>query len=238
MAAWNVGETRRLIEQVFGRDQLYKAKASLRSLDDRQIYSRIHYQDATAAVQEFVERHLSGEASLLLDVATDEEGSTEFNYFLRKVGAYLTACVQSMHAMPDILAFAIYYSLGMNLSARPLPAKAVSAKSVGPLLVGSPNVSDLGRLLTEVSTGGTSAHLAAIANKAKHRSVVFPALNEDWSGERAKRHAVVFEAFEYEGNHYPQVFADEFLEAEYNRVSPLVNAAGHAMSAVLRERAK
>jgi hypothetical protein len=82
----------------------------------------------------------------------------------------------------------------------------------------------------------TFAHLAALTNQAKHRSIVFPSLDEDLTGTRGKRHMVVFPSFVYDDNPFPRVFADEFLAVEYERSSRCVVDAGIELNAVLQRR--
>lgn len=237
MNRWHVGETRQLVERLFGREQLDLARPSLRSVDDRHVYARIHFQDAKTLAQDYVTVSLADRSLIEVALGDDDEAWGEFNFVIRRVGAHLTACVQSMHAIPDLLAHAIYYSLGMNLSSSPVRPRDISAKSMSTLMEDEPELCALARMLVEVRTGGSAKHLAAIANRAKHRSIVFPSLNEDWTGERPERHAIVFESFEYEGVRYPQVLATEFLGTEYSRVSALVIGAGNELNEVLRRRA-
>lgn len=63
-----------------------------------------------------------------------------------------------------------------------------------------------------------------------------PSLNEDWTGERVDRHLVLFPAFAYEENTYPQVGAHSMLEAEYERCSRIVIQAGVTLNALLQRR--
>jgi len=128
MGRWDVEETRKHIRRLFGEDQLELAKPCLRSVVDRQTYARIHFQDAKAKLDFYTQTALQ-DTSLFEVTFGDSEGWVEFNNFIREVGAHLTACVQSVHAVPDILAHALYYSLGLNRSAGALkPRDIVSAQ--------------------------------------------------------------------------------------------------------------
>jgi hypothetical protein len=126
MRSWHIEETRQHIARIYGRPQLLLARPSLRSVDDRLAYARIHYQDSRSLLKKYVKRRLTGK-SLLMEVHHSEESEAEFNLFIRKIGAHVTVSVQSIHAIPDILAHAIYYSLGLNLSAQPLVPRAIRA---------------------------------------------------------------------------------------------------------------
>lgn len=92
IATWHVEETREHIRRVFGNAQLELARPSLRSVDDRQVYARIHFQDAKAKIDSYVQLALQN--AYLFDVAfRDSDAWVEFNNFIREVGAHLTACV-------------------------------------------------------------------------------------------------------------------------------------------------
>lgn len=235
MARWDIEETREHIRRLFGDDQLELAKPCLRSVVDRQTYARIHFQEAKAKIDSYVQTALQ-DASLFEVTINNSEARIEFEIFLREVGAHLTACVQSIHAVPDILAHAIYYSLGLNQAPESLKARDICAGSVLRLLRREQQLNTVTALLESLVSAKTFAHLTALTNQAKHRSIVFPSLNEDLTGTREKRHMVVFPAFVYNDSLFPQVFADEFLSIEYERSSRCMVDTGIELNAVLQRR--
>ncbi|MNF75205.1 hypothetical protein D3C84_572630 [compost metagenome] len=236
MDRWNLEETRDHIARLHGRHQLELAKPCIQSVFDRQVYARIHYQDARSKTDTYIRTELHETSLLEVTFGDRDKAWEEFNIFVREVGAHLTACIQSMHALPDILAHAIYYSLGLNISSAALKSRDVMATSVSKLLKANTELAILGDLLTEFIKGGNFVHLSALSNQAKHRSIVFPSLSEDWTGERKEPHLLIFPAFSYESVCYPQVFADEFLKAEYKRCSELVVKIGSSLNALLCNR--
>lgn len=233
MATWHVEETREHIRRVFGNAQLELARPCLRSVDDRQIYARVHFQDAKAKIDSYLQLALQ-DASLFEVTFGDSEAWVEFNNFIREVGAHLTACVQSIHAVPDILAHATYYSLGLNRVAGALKARDICAGSVLKLLRRDPELNAIATLLESLLSTQGFIHLSALNNHAKHRSIVFPMLNEDLTGTRDKRHMVVFSSFVYDDCTFPEVFADDFLAVEYERSSQFVVDVGIELNAVLQ----
>ena len=233
---WDLEATRRTAEALHGRDQLELLRGPLRSVVDRQVYARIHFQDARAILDKYVVEKLADSSLIEVTFAAKPEVYAEYTTVLRQVSAHLVACVQSMHALPDILAHVLYYALGLNLKS-PLQARSVSAKSVVKELRKAQESIGLAELLDNVWNQGQFRQLDALANHSKHRSIIFPALNEDWTGERPERYVVVFAAFEYEGALFPQVIAREFLEAEYNRISPATIAVGNELNRLLHASA-
>ncbi|MBK5913857.1 hypothetical protein CCR84_05885 [Rhodocyclus purpureus] len=214
MGCWEIEETREHIRRLFGDDQLELAKPCLRSVVDRQTYARIHFQDAKAKIDSYTQTTLQN-ASLFEVSFGDSEAWVDFNIFIREVSAHLTACVQSIHAVPDILAHAIYYSLGLNQAVGALKARDICAGSVLKLLKREPLLNTIASLLDSLVSAEKFTHLAALTNQAKHRSIVFPTLNEDLTGTREKRHIVAFPAFVHDDRTFPQVFADDFIALEY-----------------------
>lgn len=234
---WNLDETRKQIARLFGHDQVRLAKDSLRSIDDRMTYAWVHYQDAVQLIDGYIDENLKSATLIEAVHFGGENRSAEFNLFIRKVGAHLIACIQSIHALPDILAHAVYFSLAINLTAKPIKERLITASSVAKRLLEVPDAEPVRLLLTELANGGGFPHLSALANHSKHRSIIFPSMNEDWTGLRTERHSVMFSAFEYDGRSFVRVSAKEFLVSESDRCSRLVIQTGHALNIVLQSRA-
>lgn len=236
MSRWHIDETREHIRRLFGREQLELANPCIRSVVDRQIYARIHFQDARAKIDAYIQAELQDASLLDVTLGGDAEAWAEFNIFIREAGAHLTACVQSIHSVPDILSHAVYYSLGLNRTAGALKARDIGVANILKLLKRETEFVGISSLLETYVRDESFRHLSALANQAKHKSIVFPSLNEDWTGERPKLHVVVFPAFSYDEVVYPQVQADELLSCEYERCSKLVVNTGIELNALLQGR--
>ncbi len=199
---WHLSETRELVERRFGRDQLALARPCLKSVVDRQNFAAYHYQEAKALLASFAEAHLADKPLLYAVHGPEADARAAFETTMIKLGAHAIACVQSIHAIPDILAHVFYYSLGVNLT-NPMPERAVSASSLYQLLSPQPQFAALGIALRSLTADGQAPHLAALANQSKHRSIVQPLLNEDATGERAERHELRFSSFVYGASVFP-----------------------------------
>jgi hypothetical protein len=221
-----------MVQGRFGRDQLSLARPSLKSVIDRQDFARYHYQEAEALLAEFAEAHLADEPLLYAVFGPNTDAGAAFQNLMVKLGAHTTACVQSVHSIPDILAHVFYYSLGINLKT-PIPERSVSASSLCTLLSAQPQFAELGDALRSLTTDGQAAHLAALANHSKHRSIVQPLFNEDATGERTERHELRFSSFVYGSVLYPEVSIRELLEPEYERSSRITVHAGEKLNHVL-----
>jgi hypothetical protein len=234
--SWSIAETKRHVLRLYGKAQVNLARSSLQSTVERQEFARIHYHDTLAVLNAFVQLRLRDKTLFEVAFTRDDETVEEFQLFNLKIGAYVTAFVQSLHSIPDILGHAIYYSLALNNSGKPLSPRGINAHAVLSLLNAESDLKQLRDIYSELNKGGAFLYIAAAANHSKHRSVVLPSISEDQTGNSAERHKLSFAAFEYEGKTYPQVAIRDLLESEFDRCSSLIIDIGIELNAVLRHR--
>ncbi len=236
MHLWDINETRALVQQLHGKSQLERARPALRSVADRLSYARIHIQALEAAINTYLSPERR-EQQLVEIIFTDSEDALhDFNLFLREVGAHATAGIQSLHAVGDLLSHAIYYSYAMD-AANPIEERKISVGAVVSRLSGSANTASLCTLLASLGAQGDFQHIAALSNRAKHRSLVLPSLSEDHTGERPERLTVLIQAFEHDGANFPAVTAQEFLVSQFEAVGRRANEVGNELNDLLRRGA-
>lgn len=236
MTPWDVRSTRRLIERSFDRAQLDLAAPSLRSLYDRDFYSRFHYQRACSTLRRYVKTHLDGTDPFPTFFGLDEPAWNRFNVVIRKVAADVTACIQSIHAVPDILASAAYFSLALDRQYKPKHGY-INHAFVKDSIKGRADLRAVYSGLCAVTRGNDYKHLAALANRSKHYSIVFPALSTDLTGKRSEQHLLVLPTFKVRSKIYPEVYLTEFLPPVHAQVSEAVVRTGHAILACLKRAA-
>jgi len=223
--------TRDLVAQRYGRGQLELARPCLQSVIDRQHYAHYHHSEIRSLLGGFVRKHL--EDASMLEVAFGEDvRAHEFNLFMTKAGAHIIGFVQSMHAIGDILAHAVYYTMGMNLAPKPLAARDISLVRVI-ARCREAGLDEIFDLLTEFHEGGARKQISALANHSKHRSVVRPALTEHVANMSPARHELKFSAFTYDGINYPETSVGALVEPEYARCSRLIVDIGNAFNDAL-----
>lgn len=234
MHLWDIDETRDLVLRRYGRGQLERARPALRSVADRLSYARIHIRALEATINAYLSPARRGQE---LDeiVFLGANGSlNEFNLFLREVGAHVTACIQSLHAIGDLLSHAIYYSTAIDHES-PLGERKISVATVAARLSGKATAGALRHLLSSFGPDGDFQHIAALSNRAKHRSLVLPSLSQDHTGNRSERLAVLIDAFEHESTSFPSVHAKDFLITQFEAVARRTNEAGNELNAILRQ---
>ncbi len=151
---------------------------------------------------------------------------------MTQLGAHAIACVQSIHSIPDILAHTFYFSLRLN-QVTVLDESKINANSVCKLLEQDPKFQDFGLALKQLTTEGQYKHLRALCNHSKHRSIIQPLLNENWTGKRENRHELRFSSFQYETDSFPEISIKSLLEPEYERSSYTTVEAGKKLNDVL-----
>lgn len=233
MQQWSIIDTRRYVEARFGRAQHDIAAPSLNSLPERLAYVRYHYQETKRLLDAFTEKHLSNKPLLVVIHGGDEKGREDFEALMIEAGAHATACVLSLHAIADILAYAIYYALGFNLDANPLGKRRLNAASVKELLAQRPLCEAITETLSAFCCDQNYKHVAALANKSKHQSIVRPLLNEDLTGLRTPRHEFRFSAFSYDKKSFPEVPVLPVLESVYELASRTMLKVGHMLNDLL-----
>jgi hypothetical protein len=234
---WHLPTTYALIQQRFGAPHERLARESIRSTQDRQQFASYHYTEVLRLTRDFTRRHLGD--SLLIDLHGQDRETRRaaFERYILKVGAHATAAVQSIHAIPDTLAFALYHATGLGLGPQPIAPRKISVRTVVEALRTSSSFSSLAPFLARSSSGQAFAHVAALSNMGKHRSLVRTSLNEDWTGKRKNRHEVHFKACQYEGQYFPSSSLQAVLEPANDHVVLSLLETGHELTACLRRDA-
>jgi hypothetical protein len=234
MATWDIKKTRDLIRDRFGVEQLDLARPSLQSLVDRQEYTRYHYAEINDLFEEFRSKHLEAAPSIL---ALTEEGEWDLDQFILKSGAHGVACLQCLHSLTDILAHAVYYSLGINLSPAPLREREISCSSVIAKIRAVPEHAEIAAEMQAFVESSAYKHVAAAANLSKHRSVTKSAIHEDWTGANPDKHSVKFISFTHSDTVYPSESIKDVLQPVYDSASVLVVDVGNRINAFLASSA-
>ena len=224
---WNLSQLRDNVATQHGDAQLEHLSPSLNSIVDRQIYARFHFQEANRILNELLKDR--DDQSILIDLVfgADREAHHEFANSRRFAEAHITACVQSLHSLSDILAHAIYYALGLNLDdATKLRPNRIYLHVVKPLLPAG----KMSFLIQELVEHADYRYLADIVNHSKHRRVVQTPYTVDVTGTATPPHGLKFAAFVYDGRAYPARWVYPFVESEYSRQSDLITRIGELLN--------
>lgn len=232
MTSWQLPETHDLVRKRFDRKQELLVRECTRSIVDRQNFGRFHYHEVRRLAKSFERKHLSEKT--LIELHASDEIREAFERFIIKAGAHATACVQSVHAIPDILANALYYACGLNLGSSAIPELKVSVSTVAKALKRQPSSQALADTLSKTVEGPGWDHLSAISNMSKHRSVIRSSLSEDWTGKRKNLREIQFAVFERGGKQYRSKSLEDAIGPEYDRLSMVVIECGQELNRWLR----
>jgi len=232
---WDLRRTQYLVCEAFGAAQWRKAHPSVRSMADRPEFCGYHYHEATGMLDEYIAANL--EERGLWHALHDRH---DFSYLMLKVRANVVAFVQSLHAVADTCAHAVYYALGLDRTA-PLKDRNISVVEVLKRLrqhcdAGQVEFEAIHTLLLGLTADGDYVYLNALANTSKHRAVVRPGLNEDVTGTREQRWVLYLEAFVYQGIAYKKTDVREFMRSEHSRIQELIILIGQRINDLLDAR--
>lgn len=233
--SWNIELTGKLVTAVFGAAQWAKAHPSVRSMTDRPVFCRYHYHEALDMMNGYIDSKLK-ETGLF----GAYENYDEFSYLMQKIRANIVAFVQSLHAVADTCSHMLYYSLALDKLPSPLKERDIDAKRVLKLMeqrrdAGNSEYEKICRLFSEVIAGEDYKYLCALSNTLKHRSVVRPALNEDFTGTRDEKWILFLDSFSYAGELFEKTNAREFMQKEHDRIQPLTVNIGVELNEVLQK---
>ena len=235
MTAWDRDETRELVAFSYGKAQAELAYQSMNSTIDRQEYARYHYHNAKNLFDEYVGKLHSPESFVKVSLGGGDEGKQdELHQCIWEIGAHVTACVQSLHAIADILAHAIYYALCYNLKPSPLSERDIYLNAVKRKLEQTAEHNNLAHELASLASGDDFAYLGALANHSKHRSLIRSGLCVDLTGKKLEPYTLEFQEFIYDKKPYPRRAILPFLQSEFDRQSLRVFEAGNVLNSVLK----
>lgn len=230
---WNVVETLRLVEQRHGKVLSALAAASLHSANQRVRFAHIHYHAMRDLLANFSNEAPQG-AVLGLGWSRDEEARSKYFEFRDKMAANAVACVQSIHAVADLLANGVYFSLRLDRFGKPLRDSQIDAKRTLQRLDARPELAALAGLLRAMLDDMSFKHVDALSNQAKHRNITPTALNEDATGLREPRFELRFSAFERDRNPFAEIEVQSLLSPAYDAVSHAIVSIGNELTRLLR----
>ena len=132
----------------------------------------------------------------------------------------------------------MYYSLQLDRQAKPKLGKYVNHAFVNQVLRDFSQYTAIAGPLERTVEGRHYKHLAALANQAKHYSIIFPSLSEDFTGKRRRQYMLKFPAFKVGKNAYEQIFVEDILPVVHEHLSKCLVEAGHALNDFLSHAGK
>lgn len=228
MSRWNLKQLRDDVAELYGREQLERLKPSLESVVQRQRYARHHFLESERRIKEVMADPVRAEKHPL-ELWDDEE----VNQAHDDARAEIVACVQSMHAVADILAHVVYFALAMDRNAATaLEEWKISVKSVHKRL----SAGAIKDILQELKGHADFVYLEALVNHCKHRSLVPIPYYYDLSGQHRAKQGFWFADFTYGETPHLTREVETYLKDEYKRQSRLVIDIGNALNAEVAKR--
>jgi hypothetical protein len=233
MPPWSIAETKLLVTNLHGGEHLSRIEPSLHAMSQRQRYARFHFQEVGRLLADFQEAYLKTDILLSVTHGQEEEPRAAFDEFMMKAGAHVVACVLSIHSIADVTAFAVYLALDYQSNTSIRREKDVTAAVMRPLLAANPQHQVLADALARLMSNPEFMHISALSNHSKHRGLIKPLLNEDWTGTRETAHEVRFANFSYDQTTYPEAEIASVLAPAYEAASTAVVTVGNEINVLL-----
>lgn len=228
MTTWNLAVLKDAVRQQYGPKQEESLIPTLNSVVQRGEFAKYHYLEAKRLLDAATADHAEPGEMMMLLLGSDT-ASAAFQQARFQAAAHITACVQSMHAIADTLAHAVYFALGMNLD----PALCLKPRQISIWnIMNKVSVGPIQKLLTELIDHEGFHYLTALNNHSKHRSIVDIPFSLDLTATPGPS-GLKFAAFKYEEDDFPDRWAMQTLDAEYGRQSMLIICIGQALNSTL-----
>lgn len=230
--SWDIEKTLDLVEAKFGRPQRAMANASIQSTSQRVRFAYLHYNqvlDDLAAYRE----ELGDRIAVAAAFGIDREARVKYLVFMERASANALACVQSIHAVADLLAASVFMSLNLSTQGKSVAEHEITYQLTLDRLALDPKNANIVSLMTTLKANAGFKHVDALSNKAKHSSIVRPVLNEDFTGTRNERVEIQFLEFERKGATYPGGSIGDILRPAYDIASQTMIDVGNELTRAL-----
>lgn len=236
---WDVAETRRLLQDRYGKAQLELARPVLRAVSSRLRHVEIHYQELKATLATHVDEPLeSGESMFDLIFPTGKGDTESKGEFFEVCEANLFACMQALHAVADNMAHALFYSFGWNHEGKPTKLK-INLDSISSRLEqlgkSRPELQEMSASLQELRIEPNFKRLNAATNYIKHHGGLQTILN--WNLKIENQYQFQMTSFTQNNVDYPKFEVLPFLQNAHAAMSKAVVGTGRALNVWLREHA-
>jgi hypothetical protein len=231
---WDLNILRDGVEVTYGRAQRELLEPSLNSLPIRQEYAKYHYRRAQELLRPYLDKVQQPHDAVELLFGFQDGKRVPFEMARNEASANYLACLLVIHSFGDNLAHVLYFGLALNLDpGRRLSDRAINIGNVSDKLDNHPDARDC---LLDVARGGNAAHLSALSNISKHRSVISAQFGASLVEDEGKWHGMRFPAVQYCGSQFPTAWVDEFLKDEFGRQSNLILRIGAQLNAFYSDR--
>jgi hypothetical protein len=238
---WNRKKLEDDIEILFGKDQLKLLSPCLETIEEKEFYATYHLNEVERLINEELKK-IALDNAKLTEISYDEDSKESKNAHLviKKSGAHIIACLQSLHSLADVLAHVIYYALNMdNVAKTKMDTRRINAYSVLEKLdlVGNANL--IKTNYDSLIKDDEFVYLSANVNRSKHRSIIKRKfwINMDPNKEYSAN-SLEFYKFEFNGKPHAQRRVVEFIKNEHSRIDTLVNEIGNEINKYVSNRLK
>ncbi|MBE9609091.1 hypothetical protein [Chitinilyticum piscinae] len=228
---WDLVQLRNAVKARYGDGQLKLLEPSLNSTVERLYFSAFHFEQFFSCEEGFIDGP-DDIRGALETVFGHDETKAELRF---KARAHLVAGLQSLHSVLDILAHAVYFSMGMDRESESrIEESRIDLSAVTKKLTNLSVWPHFTSLLSSLRDDESVKYLSALVNHSKHRSIIstpvkFLCQEQGFIG-------LVFVEFSYKGMAYGERKACDFVSEIREGVSEMIVAIGKELNQIASSR--
>jgi hypothetical protein len=235
--SWSIQDLKSIILDMFNEAQVELARAPLESIFQNQDFSRYHYTELERLIGLHLDDISTEKDYFHLVITNDLDVLNKEDEFKTACKANIMAFLRSIHCNTDLLAHAIYYSLGLNLNEKTkLSLKYLNFKKVKDKLSEINGSESLIEALDKFTNHHNYTYLNGLVNHTKHRANITSNLNYAIAKTGKDVYKFYFPPFEYEEEKYEKKSVYSFLHNEFDRQSEQIIEIGNKIN-ILAEHA-
>jgi hypothetical protein len=218
LVSWDLPELKSLLENRYGIGHQELAFESLDSIFQNQDFSRYHYYEINRLISEHLAVNETSKDYFNLRMSNDIDVRESEFFFSTACKAHIISLLRHLHCSPDLLAHAIYYCLGLNLSEdSSLKVRDITLYKIKKILENKIEYNKLFELIKGFTGHIDYEYLQAWGNHTKHRASIVPSLSYRIVAEGTEIYNFTFEVFSYQGKKYSTETVMSFLNREFDR---------------------
>lgn len=231
---WNTNKFKELVRSLYGHEQLEKVKIPLNSLFWKLMLSGYHSEEFKKIYRSYLsgkrEEYVEATIQVFLAASGSEEAK-KFNEARIFSEAHVIAYAQALHSTADILSQIIYHGLDLEHKlTHPLVHSHISLNKVYNKMIHEGVAVNVTDVIGDLKESSEFCYLEAYVNTTKHRSLVDTTHRVSF---QTKRYGIVIRPFEFKGDKFPQKWADDFVNQDFEEMQKRLITIGNEMNQYL-----
>lgn len=228
MSHWDSQVTVQMVHRLFGYEQRNRAEPPLLGLVDRLNWAAFHLYEIDRIYTLLKDEVIRDHGPSIVLGQPSRQHRERFSLDQTALAAHTMAAAHSLHAVADIAAHALYFSLAIDQNTRfrisdeSLPI-AQQVRISFDRVVKAVKVSEPHAALRSIKKGDDWHYLDGVVSLSKHQRVIRSGITFELGASSEEAHRLKFQSFAWKGKNLPSRDAIELLRAEQLRIHVAVH---------------